>query len=143
MKKLLFGLLLLSSISYSQTVERKVLFKSKLGYEIFSSIREKDTTTYFAFSYQNLKYKTITDIGSVFLSRKSELKLFADKLIEFSDKEKGVDFSFTDKRFVIRLYDFSELLYIEDSKGKYTNLTKKNAKKLATEIYTSLDLLKE
>ena len=143
MKKLLLGLLLMSSISYSQTVERKVLFKSKLGYEIFNSIREKDTTTYFAFSYQNLKYKTITDIGSVFLSKKSELKLFADKLIEFSEKEKGVDFSFSDKRFVIRLYDFSELLYIEDSKGKYTNLTKKNAKKLATEIYTNLDLLKE
>ena len=34
MKNLLLGLFLTSSICYSQTVEKKTLFKSKLGYEI-------------------------------------------------------------------------------------------------------------
>jgi hypothetical protein len=143
MKKILLALLLTSSVCYSQTVEKKTLFKSKLGYEIVNSIREKDTMTYFYYGYQNQKYQHITDIGSVFLSKKSDLKLFADKLIEFSEKEKGTDISFADKKFTMILYDFSEMIYIEDTKGKYTTLTKKNAKKLADEIYTKLDLLKD
>ena len=81
--------------------------------------------TYFYYGYQNQKYQHITDIGSVFLSKKSDLKLFADK------------------KFRMRLYDFSEMIYIEDTKDKYTTLSKKNAKKLADEIYTKLDLLKD
>lgn len=143
MKKILLALLLTSSVCYSQTVEKKTLFKSKLGYEIVNSIKEKDTMTYFYYGYQNQKYQHISDIGSVFLSKKSDLKLFADKLIEFSEKEKGTDISFADKKFTMILYDFSEMIYIEDTKGKYTTLTKKSAKKLADEIYTKLDLLKD
>ena len=143
MKNLLLGLFLTSSICYSQTGEKKTLFKSKLGYEIVNSIREKDTMTYFYYGYQNQKYQHITDIGSVFLSKKSDLKLFADKLIEFSGKEKGTDISFADKKFTMRLYDFSEMIYIQDTKNKYTTLSKKDAKKLADEIYTKLDLLKD
>jgi hypothetical protein len=143
MKKLSLVILLICSVCYSQTVEKKTLFKSKLGYEIVNSIREKDTMTYFYYGFQNQKYQHITDIGSVFLSKKSDLKLFADKLIEFSVKEKGTDISFADKIFKMMLYDFSEMIYIEDSKGKYTTISKKNAKKLADEIYTKLDLLKD
>ena len=143
MKKILFSLLFTGSICYSQTVEKNTIFKIKLGYEIVNSIREKDTMTYFYYGYQNQKYQHITDIGSVFLSKKSDLKLFADKLIEFSLKEKGTDISFADKKFTMMLYDFSEMIYIEDTKGKHTTLSKKNAKKLADEIYTKLDLLKD
>ena len=143
MKKLSLVILLIGSVCYSQTVEKKTLFKSKLGYEIVNSIREKDTMTYFYYGYQNQKYQHITDIGSIFLSKKSDLKLFADKLIEFSVKEKGTDISFADKIFKMMLYDFSEMIYIEDNKGKYTTISKKNAKKLADEIYTKLDLLKD
>ena len=57
MKKLLLGLFFTSTICFSQTVEKKTLFKSKLGYEIVNSIREKDTMTYFYYGYQNQKYQ--------------------------------------------------------------------------------------
>ena len=95
MKKavLLFAMLitLSTNIFAQETVERKTLFKSKLGYEITQLIRSSGTTTYFYYSYRNQKYRHITDLGSVFISDKEELKVFAEKLIEFSNKEKGIE----------------------------------------------------
>lgn len=146
MKKvvLLFAMLitLSTNIFAQETVERKTLFKSKLGYEITQLIRSSGTTTYFYYSYQNQKYKHVSDLGSVFISDKEELKIFAEKLIEFSNKEKGIEVTYTDKAYSLALYDFSSSIYIYDAKQmKYTSIDKAKAKKLAEEILTKLDLL--
>lgn len=143
MKKLLLGaLLLLSIVSFCQTTEIKTIFKSDFGYEISNSITKQGITTYFYWGYQNQEYKHITDIGSIFITKKVNLKLFADKLSEFSKKERGVNISFNNAKFSILLYDFSEMIYVEDNRGKYMTLSKNSAKKLADEIYTKLNLLK-
>jgi len=146
MKKvvLLFAMLitLSTNIFAQETVERKTLFKSKLGYEITQLIRSSGTTTFFYYSYQNQKYRHISDLGSVFISNKEELKTFAEKLIEFSNKEKGIEITYTDKAYSLALYDFASSIYIYDAKQmKYTSIDKAKAKKLAEEILTKLDLL--
>ncbi len=148
MKKavLLFAMLitLSTNIFAQETVERKTLFKSKLGYEITQLIRSSGTTTYFYYSYQNQKYRHITDLGSVFISNKEELKVFAEKLIEFSNKEKGIEVTYTDKAYSFALYDFNESIYIMDARQqKYTTISKKQAKLLADEILSKLSLLEQ
>lgn len=144
MKKLILILILIVSLkSNSQTTERKKLFKSQYDYEIVQNIVEKDTSVYFAMPYQNEKYKQITDLGLIILNKKSDLKLLAEKLIEFSQKEKGTSIDFVNPLFTISLYDFTDIMYLYDKKQKYKTLTKKMANKIATEILTKLDLLKD
>jgi len=141
MKKLLL-LLAFTSVSFAQTTERKSLFKSDLGYEITERIKEKDTLVYFQYTFQNLKYTMISDFGIILISNKTDLKILADKLIEFSEKPKGVEISFDHKKFSLTLYDSRELIIIRDSRGKFTTFSKEKAKNIANEIYTKLDLLK-
>jgi hypothetical protein len=144
MKKVFLILILFVSLkSNSQTTERKKLFKSQYDYEIVQSIIEKDTSVYFAMPYQNEKYKQITDLGLIILNKKSDLKLFAEKLIEFSQKEKGTSIDFANPLFTISLYDFTDIMYLYDKNKKYKTLTKKMANKIANEILTKLDLLQD
>ena len=141
MKKLLL-LLAFTSISFAQTTERKSLFKSDLGYEITQSVKESDTTVYFHYSFQNMKYTAITDTAIILISNKSDLKIFADKLLEFSEKPKGVEISFEHKRFSLTIYDSRNLIIVRDYRGKFTTVSKDKAKKIANEIYTKIELLK-
>lgn len=68
---------------YAQTTKKEKLAKGMKGWEIYRSINGKDTTVFFYWGFQNMKYEYITDIGSVMTSSRSELKNFAEKLIEF------------------------------------------------------------
>jgi hypothetical protein len=141
MKKLLL-LLAFTSVSFAQTTERKSLFKSDLGYEITQSVKESDTTVYFHYSFQNMKYTTITDLGIILISNKADLKTFADKLLEFSEKPKGVEISFEHKKFSLTIYDSRNLIIVRDYRGKFTTFSKEKAKNIANEIYTKIELLK-
>jgi hypothetical protein len=98
MKKIiLVVLMLLSFFGYSQNSERKYLFTNKYGvvnFEIVNNIKDSNSEIYSLISFQNIDYSTITDTRIILLSKKSELKEFADKLVEFSEKEKGVELSF-------------------------------------------------
>lgn len=146
MKKLLLSLLLVVA-SYSTfaqtTTERKTLFKSKYGYEIIQSVSNGDTTKYFAFSYQNMAYKTITDTGIILFTKKADLQSFVDKLEEFSNKEKGVDLSYSDKEYRLNLISSSNNIFIHDSKGKYTIAYKSILKKMLEELKGNISLLED
>ena len=143
MRKLLLGLALVlaTNVAMSQETESRVIFKSETGYKIIESISGEDTSVYFYYWFQNEKYKTITDIGSIFFYKKSDLKTLADMLKKFSEKPSGIEASYEHKDYKIMLYDFSPDIYIY-VEGKKNTMSKAKAKKMAEEIYTKIQLLK-
>ncbi len=134
---IVFGM---STFAFSQTVERKDLYKG--SFDIVQKIQNDDTSTYFVFSYQNQKYQYISDLGIVLIFDKGNVKKFAEVLKEYSQKEDKISISYKIKDFSIELYDFSYNIYINDSKGKYTALSKKKASKMSDEILDNLHLLR-
>jgi hypothetical protein len=148
MKKIvLVTLMVFSLFGYSQNTERKSLFTNDYGvvnFEIVNSIKDSKSDIYSLISFQNIEYRTITDIRIILLSKKTELKEFADKLIEFSEKEKGSDLSFEkEKKYSINLFSNSNNIILMDNKGKMNYFSKKLAKKLAQDIISNIDLLKD
>lgn len=125
---------------YAQTTERKDLYKG--SFDIVQKVQNDDTTTYFVFTYQNQKYQHISDLGIILMFDKGNVKKFAEVLKEYSQKEDKIQLSYKLKDFSIELYDFSKNIYINDSKGKYTSVSKKQASKMADEILDNLHLLR-
>jgi hypothetical protein len=112
------------------------------GWEIVQKIKnDTDTTVYFYMSYQNMKYSHITDIGSVFYTRKADLLKFAQVLLEFSKYDSGTAISQQLGTTSLDLYDFSNSIYIEDNNGKYTTITKRKAEELANQIIENAHFL--
>jgi hypothetical protein len=148
MKKIiLVAIMLFSVLGYSQNTERKRLFTNNYGvvnFEIINNIKDSKSDIYSLISFQNIEYSTITDIRIILLSKKSELKEFADKLIEFSEKEKGVELSFEkEKKYSINLFSNSNNVILMDDKGKMNYFSKKLAKKLAQDVVSNIELLKD
>ncbi len=137
--------ILIATNSFSQMTETKKLASGtgvrdwKIEMEIKNG---SDTSTYFYYGYQNARYTHITDIGSVFLTEQSELIDFANALKIFATKENGVQIQLTIGRTSIKLYDFSNNIYIEDEDDKYTIISKKNANKLADELLANAKFLR-
>lgn len=141
MKKLILTMFIALSFSViAQTTERKKLYDG--SFDIIQSVKDKDTLTYMSYSYQNQKYKTISDLGIIFIARQSEMKTFAEVLKAMSAKEEGVFISVIEKEFEVNIYDFTTNIYIVDKKGKYTSLSRKKASQLADELLEQLHLLK-
>jgi len=141
MKSLFVLLISISTtISFAQKEVTKVLLKGSV-FEVSQKIKDDvDTFTYFFWGYQNAKYQHITDIGSVFIVKKDELKLFAEKLIEYGNISERVNQTEKLGRNIITLYDFTDKIYIEDKNGKYTTITKRSAIKIGEEIMNCLHL---
>jgi len=138
MKKIILSIALLSSsICFSQLIERNKLATGKaLDFKIEQRIKDKtDTMTYFYWSFQNMKYQSITDLASIMITDSTDLRLFADKLTEIAAAEAGSNISITvGKHCVLSLHDFSvNNLYI-DVNGKYTIIPKKKVLLIAEEI---------
>jgi hypothetical protein len=131
---------ILGITSYAQTTKTEKLAKGTKGWEIKREIKGKDTTVYFYWGFQNMKYQYITDIGSVYVSSKAELKAFAEKLIEYGNIKGKVDQRDNVAGTGIILYDFSSNIYIEDG-DKYTIITKRKAIKMGNEILEHYELL--
>jgi hypothetical protein len=148
MKKLILMFAMsLSFLSFSQTKERKTIVKGVLlDFKIEQLISNQvDTVVYFYYGYQNLEYKTITDIGSIFFHKKEDLQQFVDALKELGNKEDGVNLDFSiNKKYSLKLYDFSpKVIWLTDKEGKYTTIQKKQANKIATEIEQYINLLND
>jgi hypothetical protein len=147
MKKviLFIAVMLFTLQNFAQTqTERKTLFKSKFEYEIKQSVTGNDTLVNLWYSYQNKKYSHITDIGYVSFYKRDDARVFAEKLIEFSKKEKGVEINFVHSDFSLVLYDFTDVIHIYDKKQlKYTSITKKKAAEMGEEILSKLSLLEQ
>jgi hypothetical protein len=146
-KNLLVAFMFISFFGFSQNTETKYLFTNKYGiinFEIINRIKDSDSNIYSIISFQNIEYKTIIDTRIILLRKKSELKEFADKLIEFSEKEKGVEVSFKKEgKYSIDLISSSNNVVINDKEGKYNFFSKKQAKSLAQDITANIDLLKD
>jgi hypothetical protein len=87
---------------------------------------DKDTVYYVYCGFQNKKYTTITDIGSVYIANQEEL----DKLIGNLEKALGfmetkTNVSFEEPRYKLTIYDWAhKSLYVRDEDEKYTTLGK-------------------
>ena len=145
MKKYIIALSLFSMAFFTtaQSLEQKSLYKSDTGFDIQMGIRNgKDTTIYFYFGYQNKEYTHITDIGSVFLTKREEVEQFANALNTLADKTEKTNLQISVGSVRVFLYDFSNAIYIEDRNGKYTTLTKKTAKEMAEDILANIHFFK-
>ena len=136
MKKLLSVLLVLGFFSthlFSQTI-KKDLNSKKIGslnckHSMSINVERSDTSYYVFCGFQNQKYSSITDIGSIFMSTMVEKdRIVSDlkKCVKYMD-DKSISFTLNE----FTLYDFSKNLYINDESGvkKYTTLNKRNVLK--------------
>lgn len=89
---------------------------------------EKEDTTYIVYSsFQNRKYSTITDIGSIFITDKETLNnLIKDLKLIIEQIDAKVDFDIKRDDYELSLSDeLSKQLFIFDDDGKYTVISKK------------------
>ena len=145
MKKIMVSVaILIASNSFSQVTETKKLATgTAVDWKIVMNIKNgTDTVTYFYYGYQNAKYTQITDIGAICTQSKQELIDIANGLKTLATKEKGVQLELNINKYSLRLYDFSNNIYIQDEDGKYTQVSKKNAIKMADEFIANAKFLR-
>ena len=146
MKKIMISVaILIASNSFSQMTETKKLASGTAAeWKIVMNVKNgTDTVTYFYYGYQNAKYTHITDIGAICTQDKQELIDISNALKILSEKEKGVQVELNINKYSLRLYDFSNNIYIEDEEGKYTYVTKKQAVKMADEFLANAKFLRK
>ena len=145
MKKIMISVaLLIATNSFSQMTEtKKIASGTAVDWKIVMNIKNgTDTVTYFYYGYQNAKYTQITDIGAICTQSKQELIDIANGLKTLATKEKGVQLELNINKYSLRLYDFSNNIYIQDEDGKYTQVSKKNAIKMADEFFANAKFLR-
>lgn len=103
----------------------------------------KDTSTYFFYAYQNEAYKHITDLGSIYTRSKKELIDIGNALKSLSKKESGVQVQVKVLDYELRLYDFTDDIYIVDEGNKYTHVTKEEASIMADEFIENAKYLRK
>jgi hypothetical protein len=137
--------LLIATNGFSQMTEtKKIASGSSAEWKIVMNVKNgTDTVTYFYYGYQNAKYTHITDIGAICTQDKQELIDISNALKTLSEKEKGVQVELNINKYSLRLYDFSNNIYIEDEEGKYTYVTKKQAVKMADEFLANAKFLRK
>jgi hypothetical protein len=145
MKKIMVSVaIFIASNSFSQMTEtKKIASGTAVDWKIVMNIKNgTDTVTYFYYGYQNAKYTQITDIGAICTQSKQELIDIANGLKTLATKEKGVQLELNINKYSLRLYDFSNNIYIQDEDGKYTQVSKKNAIKMADEFLANAKFLR-
>ena len=132
-KKLLLVLLCFPMIGFGQS-KSILISENTFGGELDCKNEMKvnlstNDTSYFIFcSYQNREYKSIIDLGSIYISNKEKLNSIISQLkkcISYMDDE---TISYSVGQF--KIYDFSKNLYIIDNsdyREKYTHINKKAA----------------
>lgn len=141
MKKLLLKSLLAILCTISMNAQKKTMDVSsiKIGqisakYSKVIDLEKKDTISYVYLGFQNFKYRTLSDIRSVFFPKQEDLKSFVEDL-KTALPEMGSKQNIDWKRqlYSISVFDFSNNLYLFErpSKGDgYTTLSKKELEKL-------------
>ena len=145
MKRIMVSVaILIATNSFSQMTEtKKIASGTTVDWKIVMNIKNgTDTVTYFYYGYQNAKYTQITDIGAICTQSKQELIDIANGLKTLATKEKGVQLELNINKYSLRLYDFSNNIYIQDEDGKYTQVSKKNAIKMADEFIANAKFLR-
>jgi len=143
MKKLAISVaMFIASNGFSQMTETKKIVNGKNGWRIDMEINGKDTITYFFYTFQNKAYKHLTDLGAVYTRSKKELCQIANTLKTLASKESGVEIQAKIGDYQLRLYDFSDNIYIVDDENKYTYITKEEAIIMADEFLVNAKFLK-
>lgn len=143
MKKLILaiGLLAFNKVNAQVTVvQDRRLYHG--NFDIIESVKTNDTLTYLYYGYRNQKYKHIVDIGSILLIEKKSAQEFATSLRNAGNSASGSDLTFKTRYFEIAVYSFSNNVYIMDSKGKHTTISRKEAIKMAEEVESKINLLR-
>jgi hypothetical protein len=128
MKKIILCLLFLSICSYSYSQIKTVdISKKNIGgiscrYANSIDLNKGDTLTFLYFGFQNAKYTAITDIVSImFVPKRDSLELFEFvKSLKMALSEMGSKsaITWTKDKYQIRLYDFSDGLYLYEARQK-------------------------
>lgn len=147
MKKLSLKSLLAILFAVSMNAQKKTIDVSliKIGqisgkYSKVIDLEKNDTLSYVYLGFQNFKYKTISDIRSVFFPKQEDLKSFVEDL-KTALPEVGSKQNIDWKRqlYSISVFDFSSNLYLSErpSKGDgYTIISKKELEKLIAWLET-------
>jgi hypothetical protein len=142
MKKTILTLMFIAGAMTLKAQTTKKLAKSNY-FTVSENITNADTLVYYYFSFQNMKYSHITDLGSILLYQKEQITEMANKLIELTNIEEKISVNFQKKEYSLNLYDFSSNIFLSDSKGKYTSITKKQAINLSQDLLKYINLLKQ
>lgn len=130
-------------IAKAQTISQKIANGSVKDWCIKQEIKNsKDTTTYFYWGYQNLEYSYITDIGSVFITTKSDLDKFSDELVNLANSDVSISTSIKIGLTKLSTYTWTKSIMVSDNNDKYTYISRKDAIKLSEEIKLYSNLLK-
>ena len=145
MKKIMISVaLLIATNSFSQMTETKKIASGTDGWRISMEVKNgKDTMTYFYYSYQNKAYKHIVDMSALYTRNKKELIDIANGLKILSKKESGTEVQIKIGDYELRLYDFSDAIYIVDEDDKYTTISKENAVIMADEFIENAKFLRK
>ena len=145
MRKIIISIaMFVASNSFSQMTETKKIVVGTGKWEIEMSIENgMDTSTYFYWGFQNMKYTHIVDKAYVFLTKKNDLIEFAESLKTLSLKENRANVRVKLDRYSLALFSFSNNIYIEDENGKYTYITKRIANKIADELILNSKYLRK
>lgn len=152
MKKILLVFLVLLSLSASAQVKREKFLEKyagnlKITYQKIIDM-EKEITTYVVYlTFQNDKYKTLTDIKVIGLYNVADIEQFTkDMKIAFKQMFSGqkVDMDWRRDKYKLTLYDFSSELYLSEAKGTggYTTMSKRAVSDFI-EIISTIDFGKE
>jgi hypothetical protein len=152
MKKILIGLFVLLSISVSAQVKRDKLIEKyagnlKITYQRTIDMDKGDTRYGVFFTFQNEKYKTLTDIKVVGLYSVADIEAISkDMKVVFKQMFSGqkVDMDWTREKYKINLYDFSSDMYFLEAKGTggYTIMNRRAVSDFI-EIISTIDFGKE
>jgi hypothetical protein len=129
MKKILLGLLMLVSISVTAQVKRDKFIEKyagnlKITYQRTTDIENNDTRYGVFLSFQNDKYKTLTDIKVIGLYSVADIDaIVKDMKIVFKQMFSGEknNMDWTRDKYKMTLYDFTTSMYFTEAKtGGYT-----------------------
>ena len=152
MKNILIGLFLLLSISVSAQVKRdkyleKVAGNLKITYQKITDM-DNDKITYSVYlSFQNDKYKSLTDIKVIGLYSAADIEAITKDMKNvfkqmFSGEKTNMDW--TREKYKMTLYDFTTNMYFAEAKGTggYTIMPKRAVSDFI-EIISTIDFGKE
>ena len=136
MKKFIVFVIALISINVSaQMTKTREVYKGLYNYKITDRTEDGERIRYWSYTFQNIKYTHITDMGGFFFYDKPSLKQFADDILLIAAEPKGSNVNLKRERYSLDRHDFSpNNVFFTDEDGKYRKMTVKQAQKFANHI---------
>lgn len=137
MKKLFLLFALALSLSVNAQTKRVIISEAQIGeisakYLKSINIETKDTLYLAYMGFQNKKYKSITDIKSIYFKTQDEINEFVKDLkLAVSESESKTSMDWNRVNYTIMLFEFTNQIYLYQGKGNgYTTLSKKHSENL-------------